>query len=1150
MNKAEAKSLIENVFGNAFSKDSYARFARNLFSDLDEGDLWHQPRSGQYIREAYRDYIKSYNLIGRANIDGKQLAVLEVKVKSGKKVDGPRTALRNFVSDYLSNKGGKDAALTAFVADDDPSDWRLSYIRLEQELVVTDSGKVKPVDKVTPARRYSFLVGEREPHHTATVQLVSLLENRAKTLEDIEEAFNVEVVTKSFFEEYKKLFEATKEALAASRDQSPALTSEFECKNITTDHFALKLLSQIIFLYFVQKKGWLGVPNNAQWGSGDRRFLANALKRSKDQSKSFYNAVLEPLFYEALATERNDCYYRNFDCRIPFLNGGLFEPINGYSWKDKLLTLPNSLVDQIFEIFDRFNLTVRENEPLDKEVAVDPEMLGKVFESLISYRNKTGAFYTPQEIVQHISSFTLKRYILNSVPGVEPDELDEFFMKCDTLMEFDARRAVRERDTDTYSWSTPKRIRINAEAIDDALARVTICDPAVGSGAFLIGIMQDIVRVRLALSSHIDGKAMLSQYMFKRECIKNCLHGVDIDTTALDIAKLRLWLSLIVDEESYDAIEPLPNLDYNIMQGNSLISKIGGVDLNISDEENRIRTEDEKERFDTLSSAKAAYFDARHYEEKRLKREAVDKAIENILLAENREKIRQLTSEEAGVKSAWSHNPQRLKKELDKLASKRAGLESEADKLCALIRDQSGNRKLFPWKIYFANVLEDGGFDCIIGNPPYIQLQGLGDEANLLKDMDYRTFNRMGDIYCLFYELGYNLLKDNGVLSYVTSNKWMRAGYGEPLRKFLASNTNPLSLLDFAGQKLFEATVDVNILSFEKNKNKGTTESCIVKDCRLKNLSDYIKQNNVIIPFVSSDSWTILSPIEQSIKAKIDAVGTPLKKWNVKINRGILTGCNDAFIISKEKRDEILGNCGTPEEYRRTAEIVRPILRGRDIKRYGYEWAGLYLIALFPSRHYDIDDYPAVRDYLLSAEWSNEIPSGHGLEKLEQTGKKHIIDGVTFTARKKSSNKWFETQDQICYWDDFSKQKIVWGEISDKPKFAFDNGEYIQEATTFLMTGSKPKYLLAFLNSQLSMYFFSKIGTTTGVGTVRWKKYKLEEFPIPQPTPERLSSFIPLIECILLKHSREMEFKINQAIYHVFNFSEEEISYIENFQYN
>ena len=1127
----EAQSLIEDVLGNSFNRDRFSRLARNLFRDFDEEKLWN--RHGQYIKEAYRDYIKSYELIGRTELDDKKLSVLVVNLKSGKKIDGARTAMRNFVSNYLDDKD-KNAALTAFISEDNLSDWRFSFIRLEKELAITENGKVKPKSILTPASRFSFLVGENEPHHTASQQLSHLLQGGVNSLEDIEKAFDVEVVTESFFNDYKKLYERVKETLKGVVDHSIKANEEFNRKKISQEHFALKLLSQIVFLYFVQKKGWLGVPKNAKWGEGDKHYLTNSLIKTQDNNQVFFCDILEPLFYEALAIERDDCYYENFDCRIPFLNGGLFEPINGYSWDMVNLELPNSLFKEIFGVFDRYNFTVRENEPLDKEVAVDPEMLGKVFESLISYRNDTGAFYTPSVIVHFISSYTLKRYITNLVKDINRNELDDFFEKCDSSVELDSKRAEKEQDTNVHSWKTPESIRKNAKEIDFALSMVKVCDPAVGSGAFLIGIMQEVVRLRRTLAIHLGRFSDNMMYEIKRSCIKNSLHGIDIDPTAVDIAKLRLWLSLIVDEDRYDVIEPLPNLDYNIMQGNSVISKADGINL---DGEMEIGLLFEDERFADLECAKAEYFDATHFMDKKSKRDKVDAAIQNILLTKNHEAIRKIDLEVENLRKAWANNSKKLREALEPLEKKRNTLQQQTEELSRIIKDASGNRNFFPWRLYFAEIFSDGGFDCVVGNPPYIQLQSIKEQTNLLKDMNYHSYNQMGDIYCLFYELGCNLLKKHGILSYITSNKWMRAGYGKELREYFVSRMNPLCLIDFAGQKVFNsATVDVNIITLEKDSNKGQTESCVVKDRSLNSLSVYIKQNGVSKYFNSSDSWTILSPIEESIKQKIEAIGKPLKDWDVQINYGIKTGFNEAFIINRAKRDEIIA--ADPK----SAEIIRPILRGRDIKRYDYNFADQWLIATFPSRNYDIERYPAVKKHLLS----------FGMERLEQTGKEYSINGQEVKARKKTKNEWFETQDSISYWDDFSKQKIVWGEISDKTKFAFDeNGEYVPEATTFLMTGVSLKYLLGFLNSRFSEYFFSKIATTTGVGTVRWKKYKIEQLQIPELSIDEQKPFVEIVDKIIntkknTLNTSDIEHSLNEMIYHLIGFSKSEIKIIEN----
>ena len=305
-------------------------------------------------------------------------------------------------------------------------------------------------------------------------------------------------------------------------------------------------------------------------------------------------------------------------------------------------------------------------------------------------------------------------------------------------------------------------------------------------------------------------------------------------------------------------------------------------------------------------------------------------------------------------------------------------------------------------------------------------------------------------------------------------------------------------------------------------------------------MSDFVQQQNSICDFATSDSWVILSPIEQSIKRKIESVGTPLKDWDIQINYGIKTGFNDAFIISTEKRNEILANCKDDDERQRTAELIRPILRGRDIKRYGYDWANLWLIATFPSRHYDIDKYPSIKQYLLS----------FGIERLEQTGKTHIVNGDKVKARKKTNNKWFETQDSISYWEDFNKPKIVWGEISDRSKFAYEHGgKYIPEATTFLMVGNHLPYLFCVLNSPLSEWFFSKVGTTTGVGTVRWKKFTIQQLLLPNITDRQQILFDNYVEQYMkgVKTKTDFTKDVNAEIYKSVGLTDIEIDYVENF---
>ena len=303
-------------------------------------------------------------------------------------------------------------------------------------------------------------------------------------------------------------------------------------------------------------------------------------------------------------------------------------------------------------------------------------------------------------------------------------------------------------------------------------------------------------------------------------------------------------------------------------------------------------------------------------------------------------------------------------------------------------------------------------------------------------------------------------------------------------------------------------------------------------------MSDFVRLNGSICTFNGSDSWVILSPIEQSIKNKIESVGTPLRDWNINIYRGVLTGYNEAFIIDTAKREEILANCKTEDERKRTAELIRPILRGRDIKRYGYDWAGLYLIATFPAKHYDIEQYPAVKNYLLSI----------GMEKLEQTGKTHIINGEVIKARKKTNNKWYETQDSISYWDDFNMPKIIYPNMTKYMPFVWDTQKYLTNQKCFIITGSSTAFLTAFLNSSLFKYCFRDSFPELQGGTRELSKIFFDKIPVLQPTTEIEKHFKDLVDDIQRDFSKEKAIAIDREIYKLYNLTQneiEQIGYIE-----
>ncbi len=620
MDKQQAQRLVQEIFQNPFNRETYTHFLRNLLNEFEPRGTHY---NGNLITDAFKTHITQYWRLGKyIDPDNIEMDLLVVEVKSLAKLDRARSALRNFAVNRLK-KFGKDCSLIAFYArEDNGQDWRFSFIKIEHEAYKDNQGKVKLKTQLTPAKRSSYLVGIHENSHTAAKQLMPLLimDYANPKISDIETAFSIEAVTNEFFDQYKGLYIKLAEHL---RNQ-PFFQQGTEKNTIqAVARFAKKLLGQIVFLYFLQKKGWLGVGKNECWGSGSKKFLRERFDLCVAAGDNYYQDFLQFLFYEALAQERQDqavpSYYSRFDCKIPFLNGGLFEA--EYDWENEIIKLPNDIFHNrkknkagdtgtgILDVFDRYNFTIKEDEPLEKEVAIDPEMLGKVFENMLEIieRKSKGAYYTPREIVHYMCQESLIHYLDNSlntyiqkqphnllefagrdepfVPQnlIDMTEQDEILVpKTDLEILVRSGHLTRENDqrilnkgeeTNAYKFQLPESVRKNAQLIDEKLASIKVCDPAIGSGAFPVGILHEIVNTRLALAQH-SGNSQ-SDYKLKRHAIRESIYGVDIDASAIDIARLRLWLSLIVDEESYDTIQALPNLDYKIIQGDSLL----GVNL-------------------------------------------------------------------------------------------------------------------------------------------------------------------------------------------------------------------------------------------------------------------------------------------------------------------------------------------------------------------------------------------------------------------------------------------------------------------------------------------------------------------------------------------------------------------------------------------
>ena len=561
MNREQSRALIRQTFTHAFDKGRFQNFTRNLLNHIDESKAssW----NSQYVKDAFKNHVQRYERLGTYTSPEKEkLDVLVVHLTTESTLERARTAIRNFVADHLKTRDEKDAALVAFVSPTERQ-WRYSYVKMEYATVEKNSGKVGVETRLTPARRFSYIVGEGESCHTAQTRFLDLLQDTETNpaLGDIEEAFSVEAVTKEFFTKYAELFEEIQKALDKLVGKDKTIRDEFTAKGVNTVDFAKKLMGQIVFLYFLQKKGWLGVAKGNDWGSGPRDFLRRLANEEYINYANFFNDILEPLFYDTLATDRgHEAWCNRFKCRIPFLNGGLFEPLGDYNWHEIDIILPNKLFTNtefveegitgtgVLDVFDRYNFTVNEPEPLEKEVAIDPEMLGKVFENLIeeNRRKGLGAYYTPREIVHYMCQESLINYLdtaLNRDKETVPRaEIETFVHLGEQISHYEAVDAK-------YAVKMPKSIEKHARQLDEKLADITICDPAVGSGAFPVGMMTEIVRARCVLTPYFNDVHERIPYHFKRHAIQNCLYGVDIDAGAVEIAKLRLWLSLVVDEE-------------------------------------------------------------------------------------------------------------------------------------------------------------------------------------------------------------------------------------------------------------------------------------------------------------------------------------------------------------------------------------------------------------------------------------------------------------------------------------------------------------------------------------------------------------------------------------------------------------------------
>jgi hypothetical protein len=1141
MNKENAKKIVESALNDRFDNNNFYTFVSNL---LKTPDLLEKPIRYENINEQYKNVISDCYLLGHYKDDQKnKFDILKVVLYTESSLDKARTTQRNFIASFLKNSSS-NAAIVAFI-NPQTSDWRFSLVKLEY-IVEIENNKLRTKDEITPAKRWSFLVGKNEGCHTAISRFVPILESDFKpNLDEIQNAFNIEEVTDEFYKKYKDLFLRMKDNLDELAANDENIKKDFYSKNIKTEDFAKKTMGQLAFIYFLQKKGWFGVQPKEKWGLGSKTFLRDLFNNRQKYGENYFNDVLEWFFYEALSQDRgNDSVYKKFDCRIPFLNGGLFEPMNSYSWEttdivlsddlfsNKKKTAEGDIGDGILDVFDRYNFTVNESEPLEKEVAVDPEMLGKVFENLlgVSDRKSKGAFYTPREIVHQMCQESLIQFLYSELNHlVTIDDLRLFV--CSGVL---------------------KNLNQHYKVIDDLLKNVRVCDPAVGSGAFPLGMLNEIVKARQTLNQEL--KNNVSKYQLKLDAISNSLYGVDLDSGAIEIAKLRMWLSLAVDE---DEPKPLPNLDHKMMQGNSLISKLHGIEIFDNDflENLKLSSNHEINLLTELNNIRSEYLEKirKNQIQPKVKND-YDKKItlleknlanlskdldrkENLNLFEDKNteiansKILELKNKVKKYLSVTNRSEkENLKIDIDTIKwdlielSLSNEIDSEYLTLIKSLRLKN-EKPFFVWKLEFNEVfVEKDGFDIVIGNPPYVQIQKFSGKPiqKNLEDEGYTTFSKTSDLYCMFYERGVNLLKPKGFLNFITSNKWLRASYGEKSRRFLSS-FNPVLLVDLGPNIFKTASVSTNILLLQNARNLNQLKALSLTDAwQFKtSLSELIFSRAVDLSNLSNEPWIIENDEIISLKNKITENSDNLINWDTKINKGILTSLNQAFIVNEDTKRTLI------EKDKNNQHLIKPLLRGKDIEKYSYNFNNLYLLAT----GYDLnipEDYPFIYEHL---------------KKYEEKGKKRDAQG----------KNWWNLR-SCSFYEDLENQKIIYSRVVNGPQFCLDNeGFYIIDSAFYIRT-NRNKYILAILNSKLITFYYKKFlaGGILGESGYEYRKEFIEKLPIAKisknniDTVEEIEKIVDQIYSKSSSDIRQLDSKLNELIYNIYNISKSEINLIES----
>jgi type I restriction-modification system DNA methylase subunit len=1090
------KEELHDHLRTEYTRDNWKKIVNAIFPNR---EFFATEEPVELTKQTQRDLTQKIIRFGNIKLDdGNSLALYEVALKTNAThITRNRVGLRNLVTSEVI-PGVVDGALIVY-HQPGYGDWRFSFY--SKSKYWDDEGN--EIKKETHPKRYTYVLGKGETCVTPRERFWHLVEKRTRTIKDVLEAFSVEKVSREFFVKYKKHYQAFVDSLI----ESPYKANIFGSNEKTIRDFVKKMLGRIVFLQFLQKKGWLDVPRDKHYGEGNKNFLAEFF--TANSNDAFYTNCLVPLFFETLNNPKDEIF-KVTKTKFPYLNGGLFERDElEKKAKADFIVFKKELFENLFTFFGEYNFAIDESTPDDLDVGIDPEMLGHIFENLLEDNREKGAFYTPKLIVQYMCQEVLIQY------------LELHLGKNEAIAKF-----IRYKDRGDEN-ARDNFIRNNASKIEKLLDDVKICDPAIGSGAFPMGLLQEVFHAKLALDwTLLDKKGEV-----KRAIIQNSIYGVDKDKGAVDIARLRFWLSLIVDEEvkKGEKPQPLPNFDYKIMQGDSLLESFKGYSLKYHDIQEELPQTDLfntqtqinifKKTHTDLAALEKDFFDPKNNHRKEEIRNEIDALVAHSIEQSFKESI---ADKKKTIQSITRNIAPKGSKERTKQEKTITTLEAEVEDMQQALKDikpllKKDEKPWFMWHLYFKDVFDKGGFDIVIGNPPYIRQESITDIKPYLEKIDgkpnYEVYNSTSDIYTYFFELGHKILKqDKGVFSYICSKKYTRAKYGYSLRKYLIEKTKISGYIDFNDVQVFGATVDTSIIFFQKVATlepNYTFNYCLVGNDIQKNepLFQYVNSfgGTYESKALSVENWSFTEKGNLKIKTSIESAGTLIENLNLFVYRGLLTGFNEAFVVDEETKSSIISKSPLSKAF------FKKVLRGRDIGRYNYKHDNLYLITI-PSGWTNENRGEMKAEMFMRSNYSGILEHLENKQKYFETNNdKKKPKGLY--KRDDQGDYWWELRD-CNYYKDFEGEKIIWLELTNINKFCYSNEEAYLLAGAFMIVGNNLKYLLAVLSSKIVYFYFSLICNSSGMATNQWKKFVVDKIPIPEIPKAEMKPFEILVDYI------------------------------------